>query len=65
MKEFVKSFLKNITHFKKLLHFSLGENVNSKIDVVFLILQRNIKFCKGLFFVFYLLYNLRCDEYCC
>ena len=65
MKEFVKSFLKNITLFKKLLHFSLGENVNSKIDVVFLILQRNIKFCKGLFFVFYLLYNLRRDEYCC
>ena len=44
IEEFVKSFLRNISVFKKLLHFSLGENANSKINVVFLILRRNIKF---------------------
>ena len=65
IKEFVKSFLRNISVFKKLLHFSLGENANSKIDVVFLILRRNIKFCKEFFFAFYLLDNLRLDESCC
>ena len=40
IKEFVKSFLRNISVFKKLFYFSLGENANSKIDVVSLILQR-------------------------
>ena len=64
-KEFVKSFLRNISVFKKLLHFLLGENANSKIGVTLLILQRNINFCKGFFFVFYLLDNLRIDKSCC
>ena len=55
IKEFLKSFLRNISVFKKLLHSLPGENASLKIDVVFLILQRNTKFCEGFFFVFYLL----------
>ena len=35
IKEFVKSFLRNISIFKKLLHFSLGENARSMSSLWF------------------------------
>ena len=36
IKDFVKSFLRNISIFKKLLHFSLGENANQVLQRIFL-----------------------------
>ena len=52
IKRICQKLLEKYLRFQKVVHFSLGENENSKIDVVFLILQRNIKFCKSFFFVF-------------